>query len=71
MRSGNAFVVHGDLINALDFTASDGKSKATMGGDLMVEKGSTVKVVIRFRSPAANNNGDKPVVVMWISSLVT
>ena len=62
MRSGNTFVVHGDLINALDFTASDGKSKATMGGELIVEKGSTVKIVIRFRSPAVNNHGDKLVV---------
>lgn len=62
LRSGNSFAVQGDLINALDFTAQAGQAKATMGQDLQVKKGSDVMVVIRFKSPARNNNGDKPTV---------
>lgn len=62
LRSGNSFSVQGDLINALDFNVSAGSAKATMGGELRVKKGSNVKVVIRFKSPEKNNNGDKPAV---------
>jgi hypothetical protein len=66
MRSGNGFVVEGDLINALDFHAQFGSAKATMGETLPVvmKKGTDnpVKITIRFKSPALNNNGD-PVAV--------
>ncbi len=59
LRSGNAFSVHGDLINELDFRvfpgASFGSRSATMGETLSVGKGEKVTVRIRFKSPAANN----------------
>ena len=33
LRSGNSFVVTGDLITALDFSAQYGSEQATMGGN--------------------------------------
>jgi hypothetical protein len=62
MRSGNVFIVHGDLINALDFKAAAGDIARTMGQELTAAKGSDVTVTVRFKSPDKNNNGDKPVV---------
>ncbi len=62
MRSGNSFAVHGDLINALDFSARSKGEQATMGETLVVEKGQNILVKIRFKSPAVNNDGAKPVV---------
>lgn len=60
MRSGRSFTVQGDLINALEFTASSGKKVSQMGGDLMLLPGESGKLTIKFKSPATNNNGDKP-----------
>jgi hypothetical protein len=62
MRSGNIFIVHGDLINALDFQAKAGDTAATIGQELQASAGSDITVTIRFKSPEKNNNGDKPVV---------
>ncbi len=62
LRSGNSFVVNGDLINALDFTIVDRKcpkNTATMGQELVLTKNKPgIKIVIRFKSPETNNNGD-------------
>jgi Cohesin domain. len=58
LRSGNSFIVNGDLINALDFKASNGSEYAGMGQTLQVNKGGNVEVTIRFKSPEKNNNGD-------------
>lgn len=65
LRSGNLFIVHGDLIDALDFRvfhgaanpnkAPHGKNNATMGETLVVEEGDMVTVRIRFKSPGSNN----------------
>ena len=65
LRSGNAYSVHGDLINELDFRVvhgaaghhkkAHGKNNATMGEELIVEKGDKITVRIRFKSPDANN----------------
>lgn len=60
MRSGNSFAVHGDLIDGLKFSASQGLRRATMGQTLEVTKGSDVVVTVRFHVPAKNNNGDRP-----------
>lgn len=61
MKSGNAFIVHGDLINDLYFVAkTDASNFATMGGELVAAKGKDVDVTIKFKSPAKNNNGDAP-----------
>ncbi len=62
LRSGNSFSVHGDLINALDFSVQQKSHEAGMGQEISVPKGSTVKIKIRFKSPAVNYHGDKPVV---------
>ena len=62
LRSGNSFVVSGDLINALDFTIFDRsypKNRATMGQELVLRKNKPgIRIVIRFKSPDVNNNGD-------------
>lgn len=63
LRSGNAFVVHGDLINELDFRAFPGSSvknqsgnnSATMGETLWVGKKQKITLQIRFKSPETNN----------------
>jgi hypothetical protein len=60
MRSGRQFVVLGDLVNGFEFQAQSGHHAANMGDKLTVKKGSNANIVIRFRSPAMNNNGDKP-----------
>ena len=58
IKSGDSFIVNGDLINALDFHAALGKTSRTMGQTLNVKSGQKVVVTIRFKSPATNNNGD-------------
>jgi hypothetical protein len=62
MRSGNTFAVHGDLIDALDFTAKSRNARVAMGQTLVVDKGETVLIKIRFRSPASNYCGGTPIV---------
>ncbi len=63
MRSGNAFSVHGDLINELDFRVfhgasvknQSGSNSATMGETLSVEYGDKITLQIRFKSPGSSN----------------
>ncbi len=62
LRSGNSFSVEGQLIDGLDFTASDADDTATMGDMLPVDSGDGYAITIKFKSPAVNNNGDTPVV---------
>lgn len=61
LRSGKSFSVFGDLINALDFTASGAGTQAEMGGDLDVTQGDEVELKIRFKSPTTSNNYEKPI----------
>lgn len=62
LRSGNSFVVEGDLINALNFKARFLLRDATMGETLCVpalrRRATPVEIVIRIKSPAQNHNGD-------------
>ena len=60
LRSGNSFCVHGDLIDRLDFHAESQGKTATMGESIAAKKGKAVDVVVRFRSPEKNDNGDAP-----------
>lgn len=55
MRSGNSFSVYGDIIDALDFSASSKGNIATMGSELSVIKNDMVDITIRFKSPEFNN----------------
>jgi hypothetical protein len=64
LRSGNAYFAHGDLINALEFTAYGQTGKAVMGQEMHIKnrrwgKGP-VLITIKFKSPALNNNGETP-----------
>lgn len=55
MRSGKSFSVYGDLINALDFKASNNSTQAEMGENLQTKEGDEVTLTIRFKSPEHNN----------------
>ncbi len=55
LRAGRSFGVFGDLIDALDFTASADGGKAAMGQELAASAGRTVSLTIRFKSPPVNN----------------
>jgi hypothetical protein len=59
VKSGDSFIVNGDLIDALDFHASADKTSRTMGQTLSVRKGGKIVVTIRFKSPATNNHGSR------------
>lgn len=65
LRTGRAFVVHGDLIDALEVSVrgnGGGKAPATLGEQLRVGRGENVQMQIRI-SPRhrPNANGDVPV----------
>lgn len=59
LRAGQMFVVHGDLIDRLQFTASvrqrESDGSAGLGGTLAARRGDDVQVQIRVRVPAATN----------------
>jgi hypothetical protein len=59
MRSGDSYVVNGDLINGLQFTAAASPRTATTGGTLRATAGKIVTVKIAVRSPLLNNNNDR------------
>ena len=75
LRSGNSFIVFGDLIDELDFTVKDRirGTAATMGETLNIRRNGLIEVSIRFKSPAVNSNGDVPTVahVQLIAGEVT
>jgi hypothetical protein len=62
LRNGRSFVVHGDLIDALEFSAETGGETAALGGTLSCPEGADVKVTIKVRDPqTTNNQGENPV----------
>jgi hypothetical protein len=63
LRAGRVFVVTGDLIDSLDFTAQSPASgqQAMIGGALAVKRGERIKLTIRFRDPETlNHHGQNP-----------
>ena len=60
MRSGNSWVVEGDLIDTLVYTietVDQNRTKAVMGSSLTVNTGKSVMITIKARDPqGANNN---------------
>ena len=56
LRSGNGYVVQGDLIKELEFTAQAKRNKATMGQKLYVKAGEKVKIKIKVRDPQGPNH---------------
>lgn len=58
LRSGNNWVVEGDLIDSLIYnieTVDQARTKAVMGSTLTLNKGKTVKITIKARDPQGNN----------------
>jgi len=68
LRAGRSFVVHGDLIDRLKFTAASedryqNRTTVTIGDTLTVERGGEVFVKIKVRIPATPNwNNQRPTV---------
>jgi hypothetical protein len=61
LRSGQVFVTTGDLISELYVSASNNKHQASIGGEIKVKNGDTVKLTIKLRDPnSANAGGYKP-----------
>ncbi len=56
LRSGNTFVVQGQLIDKMKFVACSGGKCATMGETLKVRKGAVVKVFLNVRDPKGENS---------------
>jgi len=59
LRSGNTWVVEGDLIDSLIFTvetADQTRTKVGMGSTLTTNKGKSVKITIKARDPQGVNN---------------
>ncbi len=73
LRSGNSFIVQGDLIDGLQFSIRC-QQKITetvkMGGTLEAKEGCDPQMILRFRSPSKNNNGD-PVAVDHIDLIAS
>jgi hypothetical protein len=63
LRNGHVFVTTGDLISELYVVAEtlDGEQSSSIGGNLQVESGSTVRVTVRFLDPnGLNSHHDNP-----------
>jgi hypothetical protein len=61
IRQGRVFVTTGDLISALEFSASANGISASLGEELVVERGTEIDVVIRFLDPESTNaRGQNP-----------
>jgi hypothetical protein len=56
MRSGNSFIVQGDLIRDLDFTVKGAGLPANMGEKLTMGPNQNVTVKVRVYAPANNTN---------------
>lgn len=61
LRTGRVFAVAGDLITELDLVVEARGRRAEMGGTLRVEKGTEVRITVRFRDPESpNGSGANP-----------
>jgi hypothetical protein len=63
LRNGNVFVTTGDLVSELYVVAEtvDGQQASSIGGNLKVEPGSSVRVTVRFLDPdGLNAHHDNP-----------
>jgi hypothetical protein len=56
MRSGNSFIVEGDLIRGLEFTAKAAGQPATMGEKLTVGPNQKVTIKVKVHVPEDTNN---------------
>lgn len=57
IKSGDSFIVNGDLIDALDFRVSLGHTSKTMGQTLTIARGRKIVLTVAVRSPARNHDG--------------
>ena len=61
IRHGRVFVTTGDLISALAFSVHANGVSASLGDELVVDKGAEIEVVIRYLDPESNNaRGENP-----------
>ncbi len=58
LRSGNTWVVMGDLIDSLIFIvelSGNKRNKVSMGSALQIQEGKSIKITIKARDPQGNN----------------
>jgi hypothetical protein len=61
IRHGRVFVTTGDLISALEFSVNANGVSASLGDELVVDKGAEIEAVIRYLDPESNNaRGENP-----------
>ena len=75
LRAGSSYVVHGDLIDRLKFTAratdQDGnRSEVGLGGTLVTRRGSEVRLEFRIRVPSTPNWANQRPLVDHIDLIV-
>jgi len=59
VKSGDSFIVNGDLIDALDFHAALGCTSRTMGQTLTVGRGRKIVITVAVKSPGKNHAGQR------------
>ncbi len=59
IKSGDSFIVSGDLIDGLDFHVTSGSTSKTMGQTLSIARGRRIVLTVAVRSPASNHDGQK------------
>ena len=59
VRSGEMFIVHGDLIDHLEFSFDDGLHCVSTGGELHT-RSTRIFCEIRFKTPKINRHADSP-----------
>jgi len=57
IKSGDSFIVNGDLIDALDLHVARGATARTMGQTLTIGRGQRIVLTVRVKSPAKNHDG--------------
>jgi len=59
LREGRSFVVHGDLIDYMDFRLESSKGDASVGETLKCDKGDNIKIKLVISDPTTENNNDE------------
>ena len=59
IRQGRVFVTTGDLVSELYVTVSQESSQAAMGGELSLEDGQLIEVVVRLKDPDNKNSAGR------------
>jgi len=59
IRQGRVFVTTGDLVSELYVTVSQESAQAAMGGELLLEDGQLIEVLVRLKDPDNKNSAGR------------